>query len=183
MAASFLAHVLKPLDGMPETSQTDIHITFDRYMESSARQQTRGKWGDVQAGIVYHIQPEVTIPKNWKHFLETGQNKANLAEYYTAYMAECAGATLKEQQTLYGSGGQGDTALSVTKDGCSESESLKSNHKEADTRMCVHARVAAENGADHIVISSPVFRILHTNRLLCQCSCATLAPPASYQCK
>ena len=43
----------------------------------------------------------------------------------------------------------------MTKDGCTESESLKSNHEEADTRMCIHARVAAENGADHIVISSP----------------------------
>jgi len=37
-------------------------------------------------------------------------------------------------------------ALRVTKDGCSESESLKSNHEEADTRMCIHAPDAAENG-------------------------------------
>jgi len=35
----------------------------------------------------------------------------------------------------YVSGGQGEMALRVTKDGCSESESLKSNHEEADTRM------------------------------------------------
>jgi len=82
-------------------------------------------------------------------------------------MAERAADSLKEQQTLYVSGGQGEMALRVTKDGCSESESLKSNHEEADTIMCVHAGVAAENGADHIVISSP----------------ATLAPSASYQCR
>ena len=48
----------------------------------------------------------------------------------------------------------------MTKDGCSESESLKSNHEEANTRMCVHARVVAENGADHIVISSPDMDVL-----------------------
>jgi len=155
MAARFVAHVLKPLEGMPATGKTDIHVTFDRYVDLSAKQQTRGERGDGQAGIVYHIQPEVSIPKNWKQFLKTGQNKTNLAEYYTAYMTERAGASLTEQQTLYISGGQGETALRVTKDGCSESEPLKSNHEEADTRMCVHARVAAENGADHIVISSP----------------------------
>ena len=63
-------------------------------------------------------------------------------------------------QTLNDSGGQGETALKVTKDSCSESESLKSNHEEADTRMCIHARVAAENGADHIVISSPDMDVL-----------------------
>ena len=52
-------------------------------------------------------------------------------------------------------------ALSMTKDGCSESESLKLNHEEA-------ARVAAENGADHIVISSPdtdVFVLLLLHRM------------------
>jgi len=70
-------------------------------------------------------------------------------------MAERAGASLKEQQTSYVSGGQRKRALRVTKDGCSESKSLKSNHEEADTRMCIHARVTAENGADHIVINSP----------------------------
>jgi len=70
-------------------------------------------------------------------------------------MAERAADSLKEKQTLYVSGGQGEMALRVTKDGCSESECLKSNHEEADTRMCVHTRVAAENGVDHIVISSP----------------------------
>jgi len=70
-------------------------------------------------------------------------------------MVERAGASLKEQQTSYVNGGQRKRALRMTKDGCSESECLKSNHEEADTRMCVHARVAADNGADHIVISSP----------------------------
>ena len=100
MAECFIAHVLKPLERMPSTDKTDIHVTFDRYLESCAKQQTRGKHGDGQAGIVYHIQPEVSIPKNWKQFLKTSQNKANLAEYYTAYMAERAGASLKEHQTM-----------------------------------------------------------------------------------
>jgi len=75
-------------------------------------------------------------------------------------MAERAGASLKEQQTLYVNGGQGKRAFTVTTDGCSESESLKSNHKQADTSICVHARVAGENGADHTVISSPDMDVL-----------------------
>jgi len=84
-------------------------------------------------------------------------------------MAERAADSLKEQQTLCVSAAQGEMALRVTKDGCSESECLKSNHEEGDTRMYVHARVAAENGADHIVISSPDTDVL--------------VLPASYQCK
>jgi hypothetical protein len=36
-----------------------------------------------------------------------------------------------------------------------EIDALKSNQEEADTRICLHAKYAAENGAECIVVSSP----------------------------
>ncbi len=58
-------------------------------------------------------------------------------------------------ETVYISGGRGDTTFEITVDSCKEVASLKSNHEEADTRMLLHAAYAADNGANCIVINSP----------------------------
>jgi len=44
MVARFVAHVLKPIEGMPATGKTDIHITFDRYMQNSKPEENMGRW-------------------------------------------------------------------------------------------------------------------------------------------
>jgi hypothetical protein len=41
----------------------------------------------------------VSIPPNWNTFLTNGQNKANLASFYTEYMVINAGNTLSDTQT------------------------------------------------------------------------------------
>lgn len=118
------------------------------------KQQTRGKRGGGTT-IQYHIHPDVSVTKNWKQFLTVGQNKAYLVEYYITYLVERAEALLAEHQTLHIGDGQGDKAVRITKHGCSERVDLQSNHEEADTRMYLHVRDAAENGANYFVISSP----------------------------
>lgn len=65
MGTRFLSHILKSIEGMPSGGKGDIHVTFDRYLESSVKLQSRGKRGE-DTIIVSHIQPHVSIPKSGK---------------------------------------------------------------------------------------------------------------------
>jgi len=97
MVARFIAHVLKPLEGMPATGKTDICVTFDRYVQNSKPEENEGRWVSCIISSWRFPFPELEpVP-----FLKTSQNREHLAEYYTVYMAVHAAASFKEQQTLY----------------------------------------------------------------------------------
>ena len=83
-----------------------VHIVFDKYSKDSIKAQTRARKGEGQ-GHVYHVNGDALIPQSWKQFLTHGENKVNLAWYYTEYITENAPGMLKEQ-TIFVSGGQED---------------------------------------------------------------------------
>ena len=83
-----------------------------------------------------------------------GENKGNLARYYTQYVKENAPSLLKDGQTIFISGGQEDQAFGITYDGVKEVGSLCSNQEEADTRIILHAVAAATDGAETIEVWS-----------------------------
>ena len=149
----------------------DLHVVFDKYLESSIKRQTRVKRGDNQCGIKYRLQSDLPVPPNWKQFLSIAENKANLADYYSDYLNENAGMALRDRQTLFIGGGQDDKAIKVTNSGNYSVRLLKSNQEEADTRICLHARVAAETGSKCIVVSSPdtdvLVLLLHHQNDIC----------------
>ena len=129
------------------------------------------KRGDNQCGIKYRIQSDLPIPPNWKQFLSIAENKANLADYYSDYLNENAGMALRDRQTLFIGGGQDDKAIKITNSGNYSVQLLKNNQEEADTRICLHARVAAETGSKCIVVSSPdtdvLVLLLHHRNDIC----------------
>ena len=155
MASRFCKYTMQTVQHMEPTDELQIHIIFDNYLESTIKKTTRVKRGESDRGIVYHIQTGISIPPNWKQFLTKGENKTKLPMFYTEYMVENEGATLDEKHSLYISGGQVDKVVKITKEDTLEVEALKSNHEEADTRIVVHAKTAAQIGAEHIVVCSP----------------------------
>lgn len=170
MAKQFLQYVLHSSRAIHSVAQ--IHIVFDRYEENSLKLQTRQKRGDTGTSHKIHIQAEIPIPKEWKKFLARGENKENLAAYYTNYVMENASEDLNEEETVYLSGGLKDKAYKVTKDDTSQYLPLQSNQEEADTpRMILHAVISSRNGANTIIVCSPdtdvLVLLLHHRPTIC----------------
>ena len=117
MAKQFLQCILQCSRAIQ--SVTQIHIVFDRYKENSLKLQTRQKRGDTGAS---------PIPKEWKKFLARGENKENLAAYYTDYVIENVGEVLNEGETVFLTGGLNNKAIITTKDTTSEFLLLHSRH-------------------------------------------------------
>ena len=142
------------------TSVSQIHIVFDRYEENSLKSLTRQKRGDSTKGHKIHIQADMTVPKEWKKFLSRGENKENLAAYYTNFIIETVGSQLERNETIFISGGLKDRAIYLNKDEHMDISELKCNQEEADTRIVLHASYAANHGANRIVVKSPDTEVL-----------------------
>ena len=82
------------------------------------------------------------------------QNKANLASFYTKYLAEKA-PSLLNQRNLFISGGNDNKTAKVTSNSRHDVQALCSNQEEADTRLILHAKYAADRGAETIIVVSP----------------------------
>jgi hypothetical protein len=148
MAVSFLNYIPRK-----SIAVRRVHIVFAKYHPNSTEDASRDKHG--KQGHIYHILDNATIPRNWSQFLMTGTNKANLAAYYTDYIAEHVGVTLEDDQTYYTSGGISDIGKRMTVDGISDDDLLTSNQEEADGWIILHAITAANRGAHKIVVESP----------------------------
>lgn len=148
MAKEFLTYILQHSEGASQ-----IHVVFDKYFENSIKSATRLKRGE--NCLKYHILLDGPIPKNWKTFLHSGENKGNLATCYTEYMCSVLSTTMETNQCAFISGGHGEKTIKVTKDVVQEELSMKSNMEEADGRIVFHAVHAVKNGARKIVVSSP----------------------------
>ena len=154
MADRFMQYVKHKSDHISSGEVKQIHIVIDRYTEGSIKTMTREKRGSQFIHKSHHVRPDVSIPSNWKTFLQHGQNKAELVSLYTNILEETGSEILNVGQKLYVSGGREDTAIKVTE----KSEpvpQLKSNQEEADTRLILHCIHAARGGVQSIVVCSP----------------------------
>ena len=97
------------------------------------------------------------MPKEWKKCLARGENKENMAAYYTTYVTENASEVLNEGETVFLSCRLNVKAFITTKDITLEYLHLHSNKEEEDTRMVLHVIniIASRNGANKIIVNSP----------------------------
>lgn len=91
--------------------------------------------------------------------MQNPKNKTNLCDFLTSSFYELGQERLPQGKRLIIGGGfvDGKKAVSITRSHPIEAvEDLKSNHKEADTRMILHAAFAAQQSpAATIVVQSP----------------------------
>ena len=107
MAAGFVGYVMHTVKEINLADTLEIHDICDRYCDTSVKRQTRIKPGHCDEGLVYHVQPEITIIPNWRHFLTNGKNKAKRTSFYTGHRRTRAGSVLCDWQLLYVSGENG----------------------------------------------------------------------------
>ena len=93
--------------------------------------------------------------QNWATFLQGGENKASSAKCCTDYLLENVPSLLKLNQIMFISGVDGDKVVKVTSVNLTDVIELCSNQEEADTRIILHAKYAADNDATTIIVNSP----------------------------
>jgi len=147
MAESFTRHITHHAESVCQTS-SQIHVVFDEYRSDSIKAQTRAKRGAISRAHVHHVKTEMAIPRNWKAFLQQGENKSELARCYTDFMITNLADRLEPGQQIVTSGGFDQRTVQIATNDVKDVPDLSSNQEEADYRMVLHAIHAAKNGAN-----------------------------------
>ena len=93
-AKMFVSHVLEHAEKAKQ-----IHIAFDKYQDDSTKGATRQKRGN--STHTYLVSADKHVPPNYKRFLESSDNKTNLAKYYTEYMCEHNQSTVNGNKQIW----------------------------------------------------------------------------------
>ncbi|KAL8620009.1 hypothetical protein ACOMHN_015291 [Nucella lapillus] len=128
------------LEGQMTINTLRIDLIWDTYSETSLKSQTREKRSQ-QAGRRTRVAAQIPIPKGaqWATFLEDAENKDELFRFVS--------------EDLHNLAANKDYHLITTKDDCvlnnmeiDTSTLCPCSHEEADTRMMLHLRHAADEG-------------------------------------
>ena len=148
----------------------------DRYPERSIKNAERSRRAEKGVQRIHIFGAEQPVPKQWKKFLSCGESKESLmvflSEHWRTYKTcQLNGIlnvfiTSKETCRWLSPGSTDDDVLE-----CHDCADLESNHEEADTRLLLHAKHAA-NTYDSVIIRSPDTDVF----ILCVAMQPTLAP-------
>ena len=136
-----------------------LDFVADRYPALSIKNTERARRATQGVQRVHIYGQDQKIPKQWKKFLSSGENKESLLEFFIKHWA-----SYRSQQF-----GSVSVLCATSKDKCyiyqpSQNEDdpvrtdlfpvLDSNHEEADTRLLLHAKHAASTH-NTLIIRSP----------------------------
>ena len=134
---------------------TELHFVCDTYNNQSIKNAERSRRAEQGYQKIKIYGDEQRTPKQWKKFLQCGENKNNLLEYFFQRWTTSA-KNIIENVTIITTHGHkchaiklNDTVLDVT-----EIKDLESTQEEADTRILLHAAYASKSCSD-LVIRSP----------------------------
>ena len=117
-------------------------IVFDVYQPSSLKAEARSKRG---RGIRRRVTSKGKLPSNWRNFLRDSDNKTELFNFLAGKIVQAASQNVvivtKEEDA-------------ISNQDMSLREVTPCSHKEADTRIFVHARHAAEEGSKVLIVKA-----------------------------
>ena len=120
-----------------------VDVVFDRYFKQSLKSETRDKRGD---GIRISVRETTPVPKDWGRFLRVDENKEEL---FTLLAKELA-KQISSSQVIVAT-----TSDTVVSNMPIDRGSLSPcNHEEADTRILLHVKHAAQNNHTRICIQT-----------------------------
>ena len=133
-----------------ESGQSDrIDLVFDVYQEKSIKNAER-----VKRGAAHRTQYKTILPshkiKQWQSFLKDSNNKCSFIRFLCKEWRNDKYCSKLKQVTLFVAYDR--ECWKLTADGAVQVDSLACSHEEADTRMLFHAKKAAENRKDAVVI-------------------------------
>jgi hypothetical protein len=134
---------------------TRIDVVFDHYRQDSIKAGTREHRSATHHRPIRRKVdgPKVPLPKQWNAFIDLPENKRDLVDFLSKYLIEICQSTLPENQLLITAGGFHDIEKAEASHG-QLSESLHSNHEEADTRLVLHAVDAVKSGYGRLLVYS-----------------------------
>ena len=146
LAESALIHILH--EGVMSHR---IDVVFDMYREDSIKNVERSNRGSTTGIQFRNMAPGHRI-QQWRKFLGSSANKANLirflvAEWKTPNLRE----KLNDKQLYVASK---ETCMHINNDLWAEVAGLSSNQEEADIRIILHAGHAAEEGYRAVVVTA-----------------------------
>lgn len=141
---------------------TRVDFVSDRYYATSIKDCERGRRA-ANAGVqkIHIYDGEQRVPKQWKKFLNCGENKESLVEFLCQYWRRYPSSSFGALTHLYATSKEKCYLFSPVSDeshgepaDCTEVLELESNHEEADTRLLLHSKHASESN-DKIIVKSP----------------------------
>ena len=142
--ADYISSVIQPYIEFHLRSATRIDLVFDRYFKDSLKSGTRSNRG---SGVRRLVKPNGSMPNNWSTFLRCDENKTELFPLIVKSLAE-------NINCVHGIfvGSVEDRA--VSNQAYIDLEPLMPcNIEEADERMFMHVRNAAED-CSHILVKT-----------------------------
>ena len=150
-----------------------VDIVFDQCWPESIKNAERKKRGEGNALEVVINSPSTPIPKQWQK-MSNPRNKTNLVSFLSESWRKTAMEQLLLRKSLVIGGGfrNGKLDVSIQRGSAVFVRTLHADHKEADTRLLLHAQHAAKDGA-RVVIQSPdtdvlVLSVSHCEEIGCQ---------------
>ena len=127
-----------------------IDVVFHVYLEQSIKAVERVACGSKE-GIMFAFIKGGHCIKNWKRILTSTDTKNGLTKFLAeSWKTEKSRDQLRHTTLIVTSG---EKSFKITKAEVAEIEELNSSYEEADTRLVIHARHAAQSFPEVIIIS------------------------------
>ena len=148
---------LKLFNTLPKS--TDVHFVTDRYLHNSIKSTERSRRGDSEANLFLIGGPSTKLPRDWKLFLSSGENKINLMKLILQEWESDKYASVLQNKRIFFVVENTCVQLSsedgITTDSKPMHE-LNSSQEEADTKLILHCLYAAQHATtEELVVRSP----------------------------
>lgn len=133
-----------------------MDIVADQYPIISIKNVERGRRAESGSLLIKISSGKQQVPKQWKKFLSSGENKTALVDFLFTEWAKEEYAEKLQSRCLYFAHGQNCHRYEVVDNvvNCEAVPELDSTQEEADTRMFLHANHAGESGNTTVVIKT-----------------------------
>ena len=138
----FWPFILNSKDG----SFSRIDVVFDVYTEGSLKAETRERRG---RGVRIAVKESTPVWKNWQQFLKVEENKSELFHLLAQDLVNCPAVQGFEGVIL---ATDTEEVVSTGHVDINHNELRPCNHEEADTRILLHVKHAADSGHRKIAI-------------------------------
>ena len=136
-----------------------LDFVADRYPEISIKNVERARRAAQGVQKVHILNKNQSLPKQWKKYMSSGENKESLVAFLADHWSTYYSSELNSLQCMYVTS---KTKCHLLTPGVSQTDpiqrqdvpELESDHEEADTRLLLHSKHAADSH-DHIIIKTP----------------------------
>ncbi len=132
-------------------SSSRIDVVFDTYRDISIKSWERQLRGS-QNSVTYSNIVNGQKIQQWRKFLLSDKNKTALIEFLAKEWQSDSYRQQLQQKQLFIS--YQDICIKVTSAGMEDCPALHNNHEEADTKLLMHAKHAADDGITPVIIAS-----------------------------